>query len=94
MKDYFPPENKSGINQTNYKEWKKIYRYVGKPKKVLESRVKENTLKIKKCKNRMLSYNSTHKWTMHAIDHKPVLSYKQELKNWEIVPIKNTKIAL
>jgi len=31
---------------------------------------------------------------MHAIDHKPVLSYKQELKNWEIVPIKNTKIAL
>jgi len=33
----------------------------GKPKKVLETRVKENTLKIKKCKNRMLSYNSRHK---------------------------------
>jgi hypothetical protein len=42
----------------------------------------------------MLSYNSTHKGKRYAIFHKPVVSHKQELTNWEIVPIKKTKIAL
>ena len=94
LKDHIPPEKKQGIFQINCKDCKKLY--IGNTKRDLGTTVREHCRNVKHGELEK-SALAAHIWK-YAIDLKLVLlkqaSNKQELKNWENILIKKTKIAL
>ena len=59
MKDRIPPEKKSGIYQINCKDCEKIYIYIRKTKRDLETWVKEHFRIIKNGEKEKISSSST-----------------------------------